>query len=106
MYIVGDTSSICDDCHPNANCVVDHSEQRYRCQCSAGYHGDGLRCVPHNCHEADICDANAVCAQDSFGNNVCTCNAGYRGRSFCPLCNFVIFIDFLFLNFIYIATNG
>ena len=71
--------TVCDDCHPNAECVQDQYTQEYRCVCSAGYQGDGTRCEPYDCRQADLCDPNARCGQDSQGFYVCRCNQGYRG---------------------------
>lgn len=76
---------ICDDCHPNAECVQDPDTRQYRCQCASGYRGDGLRCEPeyqpYDCRRVTICDPNARCLPDSDGNYVCQCNSGFIGNN-------------------------
>nr|CAD7268971.1 unnamed protein product [Timema shepardi] len=36
--------NIVNTCHPHAQCVLITQDNKYRCQCDAGYEGDGYEC--------------------------------------------------------------
>ena len=61
----------------NANCT--NTQGSYRCQCTDGYHGDGI-----NCYDDDVC-SNGPCHQKAVCSNTkgsynCRCNFGYHGN--------------------------
>nr|CAD7429100.1 unnamed protein product [Timema monikensis] len=74
--------NIVNTCHPHAQCVLITQDNRYRCQCDAGYEGDGYECgeIDVSCEEVDICDIHATCTYDELREKaVCLCNPGYQG---------------------------
>ncbi|XP_046419384.1 nidogen isoform X1 [Neodiprion fabricii] len=69
-------------CDAYAQCVyLPESQGIYKCQCNAGYEGDGYECrkIEVDCLQTDICDPNATCRPDDSANSKCVCNSGFEG---------------------------
>ena len=65
------------NCHKHATCV--NSEGSYRCECNAGYRGDGFECDDHNecvpgLHQ---CPINSHCINNR-GSYTCECDHGFH----------------------------
>ncbi|KAF4521231.1 hypothetical protein B566_EDAN005442 [Ephemera danica] len=80
--------NVLSNCHPHAQCIYKRHLGQYRCECNAGYEGDGYECseIELSCSEVDICHMNASCVSDSqTGKYICTCNPGLDGdgTSYC-----------------------
>lgn len=81
-----DECSTLDQCHVNAQCIYDG--QRYRCQCSHGFQGDGKTCTPtldtRSCSvDPSVCDRQARCLRvPSTGIYRCVCEPGTDGDGF------------------------
>lgn len=74
--VVSDCSTNPSQCHVNAQCVST-GEGGYRCVCTEGYNGDGIRqCVEDHigCNVLNNCGRNAVCGYNQTSANfVCVC---------------------------------
>lgn len=74
--VVSDCSTNPSQCHVNAQCVST-GEGGYRCVCTEGYNGDGIRqCVEDHigCNVLNNCGRNAVCGYNQTSANfVCIC---------------------------------
>ncbi|XP_042869908.1 nidogen-like isoform X3 [Penaeus japonicus] len=70
-----------NNCNSNAQCIYDGYAERYKCQCNAGYDGDGYYCNElDQCSSVQDCDINAQCLYDSASRRyTCQCNEGYEG---------------------------
>ncbi|XP_047498425.1 nidogen-like [Penaeus chinensis] len=71
-----------NNCHSNAQCIYDGYSEQYRCQCNAGYDGDGYFCneLDVSCDSVDICHIHAQCVYDDYElKHVCVCLPGYQG---------------------------
>ncbi|XP_031368253.1 nidogen isoform X4 [Apis dorsata] len=83
--VVSDCSTNPSQCHVNAQCVST-GEGGYRCVCTEGYNGDGIRqCVEDHigCNVLNNCGRNAVCGYNQTSANfVCVCQQGYYGDGF------------------------
>ncbi|XP_012343370.1 nidogen isoform X2 [Apis florea] len=83
--VVSDCSTNPSQCHVNAQCVST-GEGGYRCVCTEGYNGDGIRqCVEDHigCNVLNNCGRNAVCGYNQTSANfVCICQQGYYGDGF------------------------
>ncbi|CAH1783893.1 unnamed protein product [Owenia fusiformis] len=84
--------TLCEDgtraklhCHVNAECIVNFKNESLidtRCQCMAGYRGNGYSCVAINpCLDISYggCHKQAKCLYTSPGQNKCTCRKGWVG---------------------------
>ena len=66
-------------CSSNANCI--NAQGSYRCQCTDGYHGDGINCYDDDECSNGPCRRKAVCS-NTEGSYNCRCNFGYHGHGF------------------------
>jgi len=68
-----------NDCATDAMCLPESGGQ-YRCECPAGFAGDGYYCSDiDECYRGDHhCDENAECT-NTPGSHDCTCMQGYKG---------------------------
>ena len=66
-------------CSPHATC--ENASPWYRCQCRAGFIGDGYVCHDNNecLNNNHHCHANANCT-NVIGSFMCQCNSGYDGN--------------------------
>ncbi|XP_047002161.1 nidogen isoform X1 [Schistocerca americana] len=74
--------NIINTCHPYAQCVFNSALGQYRCQCNAGFEGDGYDCIETDvsCAEVNICDIHASCVyEENIGKHVCKCDPGFQG---------------------------
>lgn len=82
-------------CDHNAQCVWDHTQNKYACRCREGFSGDGLRCIEStdgqqtvalqpsiDCRrDPRLCDRNARC-EPRGAQFVCVCNPGFQGDGY------------------------
>ncbi|XP_031842323.2 nidogen isoform X2 [Nomia melanderi] len=83
--VVSDCSTKPSQCHVNARCVS-AGDGGYKCVCSEGYNGDGVRqCVEDHigCNVLNNCGRNAFCGYNQTSANfACICQTGYYGDGF------------------------
>ncbi|KAK7489675.1 hypothetical protein BaRGS_00019070, partial [Batillaria attramentaria] len=71
-------------CHLHAECVLD-DDNKPRCDCQAGYEGDGQMCEEVDpCEKPDRgrCHAQATCSKIGPGAHKCECDRGWFGDGF------------------------
>ena len=66
----------------------DNSFGSYKCECYAGYTGDGKECTLLDmCKDSNTCAANADCSttvdeETHEANATCACKTGYQGNGY------------------------
>ncbi|XP_052829737.1 nidogen-1-like isoform X2 [Octopus bimaculoides] len=71
-----------EPCHPQAQCVYNYNTRSPKCECSAGYRGDGHYCelIVYSCNEVNNCGRNAACVYSpEEGRYKCECESGFSG---------------------------
>ncbi|CAB4014358.1 microneme [Paramuricea clavata] len=62
----------CSNCDENAGCI--YNKGSFKCQCNAGYVGDGKTCTDINECSHQLCNGKCI---NTDGSYECQCNTGY-----------------------------
>jgi len=65
-------------CSPFATCEK-KGPGTHQCTCIAGYHGDGVACIPVDNCKTGPCDPKATCKPIGPGKHMCKCLNGFSG---------------------------